>query len=502
MKILSAQQIKAADAYTIANEPISSIDLMERAASACAQWISAHFSSSETVHIFCGKGNNGGDGLAIARLLWEQDYKVQVYIVEVSLHATDDFTANLEKLPIQPQYIHASHEVPSITTGIVVDAILGTGLNRPVEGWLAGVFHHINNLQQQIPILSIDVPSGMMIDSSSEKSTCIHARYTLSFEVYKLGFLLPENAERVGEIVLLPIGLHPEFLQRESTPYHIVDAAMVRALYQPRKSFAHKGTYGHALLIAGSYGKIGAAVLSAKACLRSGVGLLTTYLPSCGYNIMQTSVPEAMCITDPRNELSMQFYTLVQEKQQYNTIGIGPGLGTDVSTAKGLEKLLLQYKQAMVIDADALNIISQYPRLLDQIPANSILTPHPKEFERLFGATSNQFERLSLLREKAVQYKLYILLKGKFSAIACPDGVVYFNSTGNPGMATGGSGDVLTGILTGLLAQGYQSKVAVLLGAYIHGAAGDAAAEQLSQEAMVAGDIIDFLGEIFKKLPN
>lgn len=501
MKILSAPQIRAADAYTIEHEPVRSVLLMERAAAECAGWMVHTFGETPPpFYIFCGMGNNGGDGLVIARLLKEHGFTVQAWLVHHSDAASEDNLAN------QPHYaalqhIHSLADFPVMEEhGVIVDAIFGTGLSRPVEGWVAGIIHKINDLRNRHTIVSIDMPSGLMADRPTGHAPCIHARYTLSFQFYKLAFLLPENADKAGQVVILQIGLHPDYIAQVQTRFHMVDEMIIRTIYQPRDPFAHKGTYGHALMVAGSYGKMGAAVLAAKACLRAGAGLLTMHVPRCGYEIVQTSVPEAMCETEDTAHFSAHFHETV--KDGYASIGIGPGTGTEATTAKALEKLLGKYGRPMVLDADALNMISNYPFLLQKIPHSSILTPHPKEFERLFGPAADHFERLDLLSAKAQELQLYILLKGRFSAMACPDGAVYFNPTGNPGMASAGSGDVLTGILTGLLCQGYTPKAALLLGVWLHGLAGDLAADDISEEALIAEDIINYLGLAWLKVRN
>ncbi|SHL18282.1 NAD(P)H-hydrate epimerase [Chitinophaga jiangningensis] len=499
MKIFSAAQIREADAYTIQHEPISSVDLMERAAAACTGWIEDHFPPAHPVYIICGKGNNGGDGLAIVRQLLEKGYEANAWLL--TGNASADNLANQARLEQRfPGHIHPLNDVqefPAIAAdGIIIDALFGTGLNKPVEGWLAGVIHRINDLRTRHTVIAIDMPSGLQADSSSLHTPVVQAHYTLSFETYKLAFMLPENAVFGGEIHVLPIGLHPDFLTQTPARFHLTDQETIRTIYQPRNPFGHKGTYGHALLIAGSYGKIGAALLATRACLRAGAGLVSAHVPGCGYEIMQLGEPAAMCVTDADMQHSTHFHLDINEAK-YNSIGIGPGLGTHQQTALALEKLLDNYPLPMVLDADALNIISVYPYLLYKIPKGSLLTPHPKEFERLFGATANQFERLDLLSRKSVETGLYILLKGRYSTIACPDGSLYFNPTGNAGMATGGSGDVLTGILTAMLAQGYTPKAAIILGVWLHGYAGDLAAARLSQEAMTAGDIIHHLGDAF-----
>ncbi|SDH15319.1 NAD(P)H-hydrate epimerase [Chitinophaga filiformis] len=508
MKIFTAQQIRDADAYTIRHTPISSLALMEKAAIACTAWICRHYNEDTPVYIFCGMGNNGGDGLAITRLLRNRGYNAVAYILHHSTKASDDHTANREAL--QQQYHAAIHDIPDNgllpqldRNALIVDAILGTGLSRPVEGWIAGIIEQLNDLKPQHDIVAIDMPSGLQADASSVNTPVIKADQTLSFEFYKLAFLLPENAAFVGEICILSIDLSPDYIAQTPSRFNITDAFQVRSIYRPRKPFSHKGTFGHALLIAGSEGKIGAAVLSAKACLRAGVGLLSCHIPKCGYQIMQISAPGAMCFIDEQQDHSSGFHNHVltpEAAAKYKVIGIGPGLGTAAGTSWAFEKLLEHYHQPMVIDADALNILASSPALLKKVPAGSLLTPHPKEFERLFGTTANDMERLKVLSQHAVERQLNILLKGRYTAMAFPDGSIWFNATGNPGMATGGSGDVLTGILTSLLAQGYSPQETMLLGVYLHGLAGDHAAAAHSEEAMIAEDIVEFLGKTFLEL--
>jgi NAD(P)H-hydrate epimerase len=508
MKIFTAQQIREADAYTIRHTPISSLDLMEKAAIACTAWICRHYSEDTPVYICCGMGNNGGDGLAIARLLRNRGYDAHAYILHHSVTVSDDHTAN--RTALEQQYPVGIHDIPDNGTlppppanALIVDAILGTGLSRPAEGWIADVIRQLNDLKAQHQLIAVDIPSGLQADGSSVNTPVIKADHTLSFEFYKLAFLLPENAAFVGEICILPIDLSPDYIAHTPSRFNITAPSQVQNIYRPRKPFSHKGTFGHALLIAGSEGKIGAAVLSAKACLRAGVGLLSCHIPRCGYEIIQIAAPGAMCFVDEQKDHSSGFHNHVSTAEaaaRFKTIGIGPGLGTAAGTCWAFEKLLDHYRQPMVIDADALNILSSSRAILDKVPAGSLLTPHPKEFERLFGATNNDIERLEVLSKNAVERQLNILLKGRYTAMAFPDGSIWFNTTGNPGMATGGSGDVLTGILTSLVAQGYNSRDAMLLGVYLHGLAGDRAAAELSEEALIAEDIVEFIGKTFQTL--
>lgn len=500
MKIFSAEEIRLWDQYTIEHEPILSIDLMERAAAKCANWLLQQYPDAVSFVILCGKGNNGGDGLAIARILMENKYPVSIYILEFGHKGTEDFQTNLARLNKLSNhdihFIQTAKNFPHLQQGqIIIDALFGSGLNRNLEGFTADLVQHINNGGNEI--ISIDIPSGLFVDRSSKDAISIHADHTLSFQCYKLAFLFAENEESVGEIHILDIGLHHDYYQSVVNQFELLDDAIIHSIYKPRKKFSHKGTYGHALLVAGSYGKIGAAILSAKACLRSGVGLLTCHIPACGYNILQTSVPEAMVTTD----FNSSFLTKVEDDlTKYDSIGIGPGIGTAAETKMMLPEILNSYRNPLILDADALNIMARQKDLLKLIPAGSILTPHPKEFERLFGETHTDFDRVSLALQKARELNCIIVLKGHHTFIATPDGKGFFNSTGNPGMATAGSGDVLTGILTGLLAQGYSSAATAILGVYLHGSAGDIAAKQLSNEALIAGDIIETLGAAFSSL--
>ncbi len=497
MKIFSATQIKKWDAYTIANEPIASIDLMERAATACCKWLIGKNFGLFHFRIFCGKGNNGGDGLAIARLLIDHACTATVYILEFGKAGTVDFQTNLEMLhPLTTDihFIQSPEFFPVINeTDIIIDALFGTGLDKPLEGISKTLVEHIN--QSNCTIVSIDLPSGLFADKSSKGNVVVKANLTLSFQNQKLAFLLPENEDQCGEVHLLHIGLHKDFEEKETAVFEFADKELISPIYKPRKKFGHKGTYGHAALLCGSYGMMGAAVLSAGSCLRSGVGKLTSFIPKCGYVILQTSVPEAMCIIAGEEYLLTAF-----EIEKYSAVGMGPGMGIHSSHKKLMKEVFQNVNKPIVIDADALNIIATNKELLNALPSLSILTPHPKEFEKLFGHSANDFERLELALKKSKELNVYIILKGHFSFISSPEGRGYFNSTGNAGMATAGSGDVLTGMLTGLMAQGYSSLDAALLGVYLHGLAGDMAASVYSEEAMMAGDIVNFLGEGFQSL--
>ncbi len=501
MKIFSIPQIREADAYTIAQEPIASIDLMERAATACANWIAERYDTSIKLNILCGLGNNGGDGLAIARLLAQQGYTTETFIINYSEKRSADLITNYERLKAVKtnssiQEIHsleAFQQTFLITPQtVVIDAVFGSGLNKPLEGLAAQVTGHVNKLHAHV--IAIDVPSGLYSDELNAPSDEIMiAEYTLSFQFPKLSFMLPETAAVVGEFDVLDIGLHPDYIAHTSTKNYFVTKSDVAQLLKKRSSNANKGNFGHSLIIAGSKGKMGAAVLASKACLRSGTGLLTVHVPACGNDVLQISIPEAMCNADTEQN----YITGLPPIERYNAIGIGPGIGQEKQTENVVKLLIQNTPVPLVLDADALNILSENKTWLAFIPANSIFTPHPKEFERLAGNASSGMERLQLLREFTIKNKVYVVLKGAHTAIGCPDGTVFFNSTGNPGMAKGGSGDALTGVITALLAQHYTPEQACILGVYMHGLAGNFAARGTSVESMLASDLIDCIGDAF-----
>ena len=496
IKIVSSSQTKELDQYTIEHEPIASIDLMERACRAFVNWFVERYDVSHRVGIICGTGNNGGDGLGIARMLHEFNYPVKVWIVRGAATETSDFKTNLKRIENKIAIADITVNIGEVFFGdfsILIDAIFGSGLTRSVQGIYADVINSLNHTKA-IKI-SVDIPSGMYADRHSD-GTVFNAGHTVSFQFPKLAFLMPENSKWTGEWHVVDIGLSKRKAKEIITPYFLTSIKTVRGTLNPRSKFDHKGKFGHALLIAGSTGKMGACVLAARAAMRSGVGLLTVHVPKSGYVIVQSAVPEAMALIDSTED----HFSDDVAAEKFSVVGIGPGLGQHPGTHKALEKLLKRSKKPMVIDADALNIISAQPSLQSLIPEGSILTPHPKEFERLACTWPDDFERLELLKKFSTKINSVIVLKGAYSAIACPSGNVYFNPTGNPGMATAGSGDVLTGILTGLIAQGYAAEDAARLGVFVHGLAGDMAAKENGMNALLASDLIAFLPAAFKKL--
>lgn len=501
MKIFSSSQIKACDAFTIQKEGITSAALMERAADACYQWISTHYAIDKPLLVVCGMGNNGGDGLALTRILLQNGFSAKAVILKSGAQFSADASHHLALLHhLAPDNIRILEEGMFVTELaddiLIVDALFGTGLNRPLEGWPAAFVKELNELPNEK--IAIDIPSGLPADSLPEPGTAvIHAAHTLSFQFYKRSFLHQESARHTGRLHLLDIGLSEQFTEATHSQYQAIDFEAALKIYRPRNPSAHKGTYGKAVLIGGSYGKMGAIALSTEAALRSGAGLVFTHAPECGYNILQTLHPEAMFV--PGGKKITEHITVDLEQA---SIGIGPGLGKAAETANALIYFIDECKKSLVLDADALNILAGHQDSLHLLPADSILTPHPREFERLFGKTNNSMLQTELARAKAMKHNIFIILKGHHTAVITPSGECWYNTTGNAGMATGGSGDVLTGILTSLLAQGYPSKEAALLGVYLHGMAGDIAAAELSEEALIAGDIPAYLGKAFLKLRN
>ncbi len=501
MKILNASQIREIDAYTIENEPVSSIDLMERAAKKCFDWIRRNMRKNQLVRIFCGMGNNGGDGLVIARMLAGTGRKVIVYKVLHSDRSSEDFAINEKRLNgvknIHFERITEGAELPDVSgEDLVIDAMLGSGLTRPLEGLLLRVVQHIN--ATHATVVAIDLPTGLFCSDNrtNDPHKILRANYTLSFQVPKLAFMFPGNEMFFGKWLLLDIGLHADAIHGAETKYHYLLASDVSPLYRPRKKFAHKGHFGHAYLMAGSYGKAGAAVLAARAAIRSGAGLLSVQIPGAAYPVLQTAIPEAMCIPDEHPHI----VSGANSTNGYNAVGVGPGLGTHEQTARALKLLIQNTGVPMVLDADALNILSENLTWCGFLPKASIFTPHPGEFDRLAGKTTDDHDRLDKAIELSHRFQVYIVLKGAHTVIVCPDGRCFFNSTGNPGMATGGSGDVLTGMILGWMAQNYTPLHSCILAVYLHGRAGDLAANNKGHEGMTAGDIIEMIPKAIKNL--
>lgn len=484
---------------------------MERAATKCFDWIYQHAPNlfppeiteerEWTFHVVAGTGNNGGDGLVIARLLNRMGYNVHVHVIRFSEKGSPDFETNLAKLGKMKKdlvEINQEDDIPEFSrSSVIIDAIFGTGLNRPPEGIAALVIRKMNDSGARI--LSIDLPSGLFSEDNSTNNLThvVRSDYILSFQVPKLAFFLAENAGQIGEVVILDIGLHPEFFEKVNAPFQLLTDENMRHMRKVRLPFDHKGTFGHALLIAGSEGKRGAAVMATLGALKAGAGLVTLHTDRLGAGILHSAVPEAMVSIDSGGGTN---FSSIPELGGYNAIGVGPGLGNSDETIRALKLLIQESSVPMVFDADALNIIADNPTWLAFLPKGSIMTPHPGEFARLIGEKKSHFANIEMQRELSLKHGIYILLKGGRSTLSLPDGQVLVNGTGNPGMATGGMGDVLTGITTGLLSSGYEPMQAAALGMFIHGRAGDLALDSESVESLLATDLIKYIGKAFESL--
>lgn len=497
MKIVDSEQLRLWDQYTIDKSYSGkSARLMEHAARECAILIDSNISFPE-YSVFCGTGNNGGDGLCIAMELSNIEVSVTVYIVGDPEKGTDDFKLNLRRIlntEIEVKFLSESSNSIDLPIGnYIVDCIFGLGLNRPVEGWIGELIGRLN--KRSGFIVSIDVPSGMMPDLIGvQQGAIIRAAMTITIEQPKIAMLFPENLQYTGKIEIAQV-LEPEYSLGLQSQLEYYDYLNFMYTMKVRPLDVHKHKMGHARIIAGSKGMIGAAVLAANSCMRSGVGVVTASVPECGYVILQTSLPEVMCETDEH----MNVLQSIEYDNKFDATAIGPGIGTAPETALMLRKFLKSATKPLIVDADALNIIAA-KNLISQIPSGSILTPHPGEFDRLFGKHNNSFERFETLLKKSKEHELIILLKGPYTMVASPDGVVSFNSTGNPGMATAGSGDVLTGIICGLMAQGHEPAIAARMGVYLHGKAGDAVAEKTGIHSIIASDIISEIPEAWEKI--
>ncbi len=496
MKIFNTEQIRSADKFTIAHEKISSLNLMERAAEASLRWILANIKQSSRFSVLCGTGNNGGDGLAIARLLYHHGLDVDVFIDKSNLKFSDDARTNYQQLSeISGITLHDFSEFKNkiSSDSIIIDAIFGTGLTRKISGPAAELISQANALPNRK--ISIDLPSGLSADGQTSFDTEVFkADDTLTFQFWKKSLLHPETARFAGKVHVLDIGLSEIYIDEEQSTDFIIDKTVVKNIYRPRKLYSHKGTYGKACIVGGSYGKMGAAVIAARAALETGAGVIFAAAPDCGYTILQSTCPEAMFI-----KAGEKFIEDLPLEKEY-TLGIGPGLGKEKQTASALVNFLRKYEKSLVLDADALNILADDPKTLTNLPDFTIITPHPKEFGRLFGETQDSYARLELAKTKAKELQIIIVLKDHHSQIVTPDGIVYYNTSGNPGMAKGGSGDALTGIITALLAQKYTPVEAAVFGTWLHGKAGDFAAEQHSQESMTALQLVESIGKVFRFL--
>lgn len=498
MKLFTAKQIYSADKFTIKKQGITSDELMERSAGQIFNWMHLRMQGAPVkIHIFCGIGNNGGDGIALARYLKEHGYNIGVYVVNYSEKRSKDFLINLARLKerkIWPEFMTDHTELPVIgADDIIVDAIFGIGLNRAPAPWVVQLMQHL--YASKAFILSVDIPSGLYINKvPKNKEAVIKANYVLSFQAPKLVFFLPETGIFIDQWEVLDIGLDPEFLQKEETEYTLIGKNEVLPMYIPRTKYSHKGTYGHALLVGGSYGTIGAVKLASEAALKAGAGKVTALLPECGYPVLQTALPEAMVQTS-----GARYISEIHATATTNVVGLGMGMGMDEQTVIAFADFLKDNTKALVIDADGLNILAANKKLLKLLPKQCVLTPHPKELERLVGAWKDDFDKLKKVKAFSKTYDCIVVVKGAHTITVYED-KGHVNTTGNPGMATAGSGDVLAGVVTGLIAQGYKPLQAAIFGVYLHGKAGDLRVDDMGYQALLASDIVAGIGAAYLDL--
>lgn len=493
MKILNINQLKECDQFTIKNKPIFSINLMEKAAKVSCEWILKNTNPNEDFVIFCGNGNNGGDGLALARLLTSHNRKVKV-VVNYGKKFSKDAVTNLQRIPENVPIIDASDFSTNIirNSTVIIDAIFGIGLNKNIGQPWETVITELNKLSNQI--ISLDMPSGFSPDGDRNSDVFIKATDTISFQFYKKIFFHTESGVFCGRVHILNVDLSPIFIDEVVVEGFVADESEIRKIYKSRPEFSHKGNFGKAVLVGGSYGKTGAIVLAARVAARAGAGLTYVNAPECAYSACLMQIPEAMFEFGGNREVEN---INVIENAEY---GIGPGFGKHETARLALESFLRTHNKPVVLDADALSLFSSHFNLLSWVTKDSILTPHPKEFDSLFGSSVNSFARLELAKEMAKKYGFNIVLKDHHTQIILHTGEVYYNVTGNSGLAKGGSGDVLTGIITSLLAQKYSPRDAAIFGVWIHGKAADLALKGQSKESLLASDVIENVGKVFNYL--
>ncbi len=480
--ILKGDQISQLDRKHLELSGQSSLELMESAANSFCKWFISRFSKEGRISIFCGQGNNGGDGYAIARILKAQGFDLSIIHCHDRKNMSPDSQSNLDRLPDSIAVFDLSDRLPE--SEVLIDAFLGVGLKGQLRESAAGVIAKMNSFKG-IKV-AIDMPSGLPSEGLGSEG-CFNADYTVSFAQPKLSQLLPENQEYVGELVVRDIGILQVASGYFETEYFYVNESYVRGNHLSFGRFSHKGDFGKVMLVGGSKGKMGAILLSGESAFRTGSGLVFISVDEDQSDIVQNGLKEAMVLSETSPEVS-----------SLDAIGIGPGWGID-HRKQQLEYLFDRADSPLVLDADALNVISKNKELLDKIPETSIITPHLIEFDRIAGKSNNQEERWDKAKDLAISKNIFVVLKGANTQISAPDGRQYFNSTGSQFMATAGSGDVLTGVITSLLGQGYSPLNASILGVFHHGLAGEIASENFGRGTM-ARDIIQSIPESFSRL--
>lgn len=491
MKLLKKPKNEKLGNLSILEEDFPSFSLSKNFTQNCKDYFVRNFNKNEIIYVFCGSGEKSNSGLSLARLLYLEGFYVEVYIEKHPQLKNKELKIiynSLKEIGISVLKYEEDVQDEIKEASIIIDAITDSNDERYCK-----IIEQLN--ESNAIKISLDKPSGLIDDSFIDFTTKVFkADITLTSSLGKKIFFHPETSLFCGKVISMNSIPVDEFTKSTESNDYIINEEAILEVYRLRNKFSHKGDFGKVSLVVGSYGMVGAAVLSVKAALRTGVGITTVQSPRCGYNILQTTCPEAIFISTGEEE-TQNIHCLHD-----SFFGIGSGLGTKLETKQAFFELLQNVNSPMVIDADGLNILSEHPEYFSYLPKNSILTPHPSEFERLFGTTENSFEMQSLAKTKAKELQCYIVLKGHHTQVVCPNGEVYYNTTGNAGLAKGGSGDVLLGIVSGLLAQGYSSLEASILGVWLHGKAADITAEKHSKESMLASDVIDHLGEVFKIL--
>jgi hydroxyethylthiazole kinase-like uncharacterized protein yjeF len=514
MYLVTANEMQKMDRSTIESFGLPGRILMENAGRGATQFFLEQFKDAENkkIGVIAGRGNNGGDGFVIARYLAQKGIRVTVYLLSEHQKVSGDAAANLKLLsPLKVPVIEmpdaksfSAHETAMRHEAIWIDAILGTGLRTDVKGFFKDVIDFINQLNK--PVFSVDIPSGLNSDTGQPCGVCVRADATATFAFAKIGHFLLPGADYTGNLEIIDIGVPPHIANDVGPLQYLLTPDLIRTVFSPRPSDVHKGHFGHLLVIAGSTGKTGAAAMTATSAMRSGAGLVTLGIPASLNPVLEAQVIETMTEPLPEtvkgilDETSInRIMDLLSDK---NCLAIGPGIGTAPETQKLFKRLLQENTKPVVIDADGLNILAGHIEILKDVDAPVVLTPHPGEMARLINTTSAdvQKDRIKCARDFSEKFNVHVVLKGARTVVAHPDGRVFINPTGNPGMASGGMGDVLTGIIAGFIAQGHSPELAAHAGVYLHGAAADSLAKNKGPFGYLATDVMNILPEVIKTL--
>ncbi len=506
MKIFSPNEVIEIFRHTTEEDGVSMIDIVDRVGKGVAAEVKKLSNPDTLIVVFAGWGPNGAYALAAARKLIEEGIEPMIFLFNIGNRITAD-CANQKKFLLKQHpdakfyEITQNFDIPTLNNNcLVIDGLFGIELDRPLPKSFGLLMRSIN--ESGATIVSIELPSGLFSvwnTNNSSSRDIIHATVTLAVEFPPLAYFMEENIPLIGEWKILDVGLSREAIKKSPHTYYLLTHRDIKHILRNREKGPGKNAYGSALLCAGSYGMMGAAVLAAKGCLRAGAGKVFCYAPQCGNTVLQTAVPCAMFVPDAGEKT----ITRIVPDREYQAIAIGPGIGVSNSTINAVEaflKLSAAKRHPLVIDADALNCIAERPIMMNYVPALSVLTPHSGEFDRIFGAQPSAEARLRKALEIAAYHNIILVLKGHYTAVVRPDGKVHINSSGTPALATPGSGDVLTGVITSLIAQGYTPETAAIIGVYVHGMAGQIAEEKHGEYGVIASDIAENIGKSIKTI--